>query len=382
MNQVDVAVLGAGVAGSCLAKTLADRGWDTVLIDRKQFPRHKVCGEFLSPESLSMFRSLGLHKKVASLQPSSITRTKLVFSNGKVLEIPLPGTAIGVSRYLLDFALHQAAEKSGVRIHTFTTVTAVTPLDNGYRIEVRQGEQCRFYEARAVIAAWGANGRPYVSDAMPQSSPNHTFMGVKSHFSGVEIGTVVELYFFEGGYLGISPIEGGLVNVTALLKRKAFQNSGKSILELLEHASSRNPQLLQKLVNATPVQGTQAAVAPVELNRKPVPWDQIPRVGDAIVTIPPLCGDGMSMALRSALLCAPLANSYLSGKISLSKWELEYSRAIKREFDGPLLWGRVLQLLFNVPLVPSILLRAGHLTPRLAYGLVQATRLKEKIWVE
>jgi choline dehydrogenase-like flavoprotein len=89
----DVAVLGAGMAGSSVAKALADKGWDTLLIDRRPFPRHKVCGEFLSPESRTALQALGLWETVESLGPSPIERVRLVFESGPPLEIPLPGTA-------------------------------------------------------------------------------------------------------------------------------------------------------------------------------------------------------------------------------------------------------------------------------------------------
>jgi flavin-dependent dehydrogenase len=378
MNHIqDVAVIGAGIAGSSLAKSLADRGWETVLIDHKKFPRHKVCGEFLSPESQSMLNTLGLRGLVESLQPSLISRTRLIYSYGDALEIPLPGIALGVSRYSLDSTLHSAALSSGVHVETATTVTSVYPNDRGYLIETKQGEERKTYQVRAVIAAWGANCRSGLPGHRPNGTAKNMYIGVKSHFRGIELEPVVELYFFDGGYLGISPIEGGLVNVAALLKRKAFRNTEKTILGLIDAACRRNPKLYQKLVNAVPVPGTQAAVAPVDLNRKPLAWDLIPHVGDATLMIPPFCGDGMSMALRSALLCSPLADSYLCGEISLSKWIHEYSQSIQREFKGPLQWGRLLQWLFGVPVLPRLLLSAAHLTPGMAYGLVQATRLKE-----
>jgi flavin-dependent dehydrogenase len=378
MNHTqDVAVLGAGIAGSSVAKSLADRGWETVLFDRRPFPRHKVCGEFLSPESQSMLNTLGLRGLVESLQPRLINRTRLIFSYGNVLEIPLPGVALGISRYSLDSALHSAALNSGVHVQTATTVTSVYPNDRGYTIETKQGEERKKYHVRAVIAAWGANCRSGLPGQSSNDTVKNSYIGVKSHFRGIEMEPVVELYFFDGGYLGISPIEGGLVNVAALLKRKAFRNTEKTILGLIDAACRRNPKLYQKLDHAIPVPGTQAAVAPVDLSRKLLAWDLIPHVGDATIMLPPICGDGMSMALRSAQLCAPLADSYLCGGISLSRWQKEYSQSIQQEFKGPLQWGRLLQWLLGVPILPRFLLSAAQLVPGLAYELVQATRLKE-----
>ncbi|MCC2684281.1 MAG: monooxygenase [Paenibacillaceae bacterium] len=380
MNRIlDAVVLGAGIAGSSLAKSLADRGWETALFDRKTFPRHKVCGEFLSPESQSTLNAFGMHELVESLQPATIHRARLIFNYGKALDIPLPGVAWGISRYSLDFALHGAALNSGVHVQTATTVTNVVPNEQGYAIVTRQGEDTITYQARAVIAAWGANGRSVLSGNRPHGIVNNTYVGVKSHYRGIEMEPVVELYFFDGGYVGVSPVEGGNVNVAALLNRKAFRDHEqheKTIPGWIDAACRRNPRLGRRLANAAPVPGTQAAVAPVELTRKLLAWDVIPHIGDAAIMIPPLCGDGMSMALRSARLCAPLADRYLRGEISLARWQQEYSLSIKREFKAPLQWGRLLQWLSGVPLAPRILLSAAQIAPSLANSWFQATRLK------
>ncbi|MEC0244421.1 FAD-dependent oxidoreductase, partial [Paenibacillus chitinolyticus] len=207
-----------------------------------------------------------------------------------------------------------------------------------------------------------------------RSAPD--YMGVKSHYTGIEIGPVVELYLFPGGYLGLCPIEDGLVNVSALLSRDAFRGAGKSVLALLEAAAQRCPPLHSKLKRGLPVPGAQAAVAPVKLNRRLNPWDMVPRLGDSSAMIPPLCGDGMSMALRSARLCAPLADDYLRGKLSLAGWEEQYVRAVKRTFGRPLRWGRLLQASLDSPAAVRLLLRLAQLSPGMASGLLEATRLK------
>ncbi|MEI7024126.1 NAD(P)/FAD-dependent oxidoreductase [Paenibacillus sp. y28] len=379
MNRIlDAAVLGAGIAGSSTAKYLADKGWEVALIDRRQFPRHKVCGEFLSPEAQSILKPLGLHELVESLHPSTIHRASLTFGYGGALDIPLPGAAFGISRYALDSALHRAASSSGVQVQTGTNVTSVVPHGSGYTIEMKQGGERKVYQARTVIAAWGTNSRVGDSRDGTRQAMQNTYIGVKSHFRGIAMEPVVELYFFEGGYLGISPVADGVVNAAALLNRKAFQTTEKTILGLIESASRRNPKLYQRLAEAVPIPGTQAAAAPVPLKGKPLAWDLFPYVGDAAIMIPPLCGDGMSMALRSALLCARLANRYLSGEISLSSWRSEYTESIRREFKSPLQWGRLLQGWFSLPVVPRLLLGAARIAPGLAYRLVKATRLRER----
>ncbi|WP_424767623.1 NAD(P)/FAD-dependent oxidoreductase [Paenibacillus sp. sgz302251] len=374
--RVDAAVLGAGLAGSSLAKDLADRGWDTVLLDRQTFPRHKVCGEFLSPEAQSTLEAFGLMESLKTLRPSLIERLRFVFENGAEIEMPLPGTAWGLSRYSLDTALHHAAVEAGARIRTGAVVTAVQPSGKGYKVWTRQNGEDRLIEARTVIAAWGGNPRSGLPGYRPGRSAKQSYMGVKSHFHGIEMEPVVEMYFFRGGYLGICPIEGGLVNAAALLERESFTNTGKSIQAFIEEAARRNPRLKKRLAHAEMVAGTQTAVAPVLLNRRPVPWDKMPILGDAAAMIPPLCGDGMSMALRSAALCAPLTDRYLRGNLSMEEWRDTFTRSIQKEFNRPLRWGSLLQWLLGMPQLSRLLPGAARLAPGIAQELVRATRLK------
>ncbi|OCT15382.1 monooxygenase [Paenibacillus pectinilyticus] len=374
-HTYDVAIIGGGIAGSVTAKALADQGWHTALFDRKAFPRHKVCGEFLSPETQTMFAKLGLHELMTSLQPSSIHRARLIPSRGKPLSIALPSEALGVSRCLLDTALHQTACRSGAELFTETAVTMVERNEHGYSLVTKQQGDRVDYQARAVIGAWGAHSFPSIQNQRTQIQGTH--IGVKSHYTGIDMDPVVELYFFKGGYVGLSPIENGHVNVAGLLDKKFFLQTDKSILGFIDAACRKNSALSRKLALASPVLGTQAAVAPVQLTRKPLAWDKFPRLGDASMMLPPLCGDGMSMALRSAMICAPLASRYLQGEITLEAWELAYTQGIQKEFKGPLKWGHLLQSMLDVPLLPQFMLAAARFTPGLAGKFVQVTRLKE-----
>lgn len=225
----DVAILGAGIAGTCAAKDLADKGWDTLLLDRKEFPRHKVCGEFLSPEFQGMLSEIGLHQAVESLKPVRIDRAFLTLSKGDSLEIPLPAMAWGVSRYVLDTALHQAAQQAGVQLYTGITVMSVCPNQEGFLIETRQGTEQEQFQARTVIGAMGAHRLEQehkrvvtFTNRKGLNKQKPMYVGVKSHFTDIPIDSAVELYFFPGGYLGLSPLPCGKVNAAALIDRTAF----------------------------------------------------------------------------------------------------------------------------------------------------------------
>lgn len=398
MEKVDVAILGAGIAGSAMACQLSSLGWSTVLLDKARFPRHKTCGEFLSPESAGMLSSLGLDGSLAGCGAASMNKVE-IHTPGGALEFAMPAPAIGISRYVLDQRLHQLANERGVLWRSPASVEAVTEVESikpemGFNIDyVQQGESKRL-QARTVIGAWGrnpkaglvhgstaastaeANRQPKTGSAEGHSGDQEPWMGIKVHYLGLEPGQAVELYFFPGGgYLGLAPIEGGRVNAAALLPRSAFREAGGSVQGVLDRAASLHPRLRERLRAGEPIAGTQAAVSPVNISRSPVPWRQFALIGDAAMVIPPLCGDGMAMALRSVQLTAPLADRFLRGELSLAEWRQQYSAALSRELASPLFWGRLMQAALGSRYLAPPLLRLGERVPHLAQRMFQATRL-------
>jgi flavin-dependent dehydrogenase len=373
----DAAIVGAGVAGGSIACVLAEMGWDVILLERQSAPGHKVCGEFLSPEAMGTLAAMGLAGVVLSLNPSRIDSVLLTSSEGSALDIPLPGTALGVSRIRLDGALLAAAREKKADVRTGFTVTSVSFAERSFRIEARHPDGPQSIEARTVIGAWGRSPDVRLADRR-QRAFHHPYVGVKTHYEGIRMGQVVELYFFPGGYFGVSPIEGNRVNAAGLLTRQAFHRAGKRIADAVQAAACLNPAFARRLFSVRPVAGTEKAVSPVQISRRPFAWDRVAHIGDAAVTIPPLCGDGMAMALRSAELCANFADRHLRGKMALNEWRSKYARALQQEFARPLKWGNILQLLLGNTHMAPRLFRLGKWSPDLASRLVRLTRLKER----
>ncbi|MNO39393.1 putative oxidoreductase [compost metagenome] len=376
LKQVDAVVIGAGIAGSSSALQLARQGHLTVLLDRQEFPRHKTCGEFMSPETREMLEYLGVNPLSQGVAPSTMDQAKIIMPHGGEIEAPLPGRAFGISRYELDRLLHRQAEAAGAEVVTRTRVTGIHKLDNQlYEVETRQGDREIRYQAKAVIGAYGTK-KPKGAAASDEYRDDAVYVGVKSHYSGIVVPPQVELYFCNGGYVGISPIENGLVNVAALLALGTVQGSGKSVPDILKAASRTNAKLAARLGGGTPVPGTQVSAAPVHLSAVPEPWSEFPHVGDAMLMIPPLCGDGMSIALRSSLLCAGCTDKYLRGEASFAEWKNDYTSAVNREFTQLLRRARRIQKLALAKtnrLYPGIV----RVFPGLASYLVKATRLSE-----
>lgn len=375
-KEADVALVGAGVAGSSMAYILARRGWNVVLLDKEKYPRHKACGEFLSPEALSTLRRFDLEEKVRALNPAIVAKVRIHWERGGSLEIPLPGQALGVSRYALDAMLQNAAQEAGACLITSCAVSKATPAAAGYLLDgMREGDPVGLF-SRVVIDAGGR--RSFHSNRATVASGSRTYVGIKSHYASLDRTPVVDLYFFRGGYVGISPVEEERLNVAALVRSSAFQSLGASdaLARILDNACRHVPALKQRLTGVTPLPETRSATAPVWIRGTPCPWNEYPRVGDAVAVIPPFCGDGMSMALRSAELCAPLADEFLNGLCTESEWRHRYAELIGRQFSGALRWGSLLERALTHSVLGSLMLRLGAFLPKTAQRLLNATRLR------
>lgn len=377
--NADAVVIGAGVAGSSMAFALAKRGWDVILLDKAKFPRHKACGEFLSPESQATLRAWGLDGVVQDSKPVAMTSVRLHSASGASLEVPLPGTAWGISRYALDSGLQASAVEAGVRFFSGYSVLSAQPCEGGYQVEgISPSKHKLAIHARIVIGAGGRRMGDVLHERRQQVQDG-TYIGIKSHFTRTDRRPNVDLYFFRGGYIGIAPVEGDRFNVAAILLRSAYPKlqTSDSIERILEEAARRIPALKDRLAGTVPIPGTQAAAFPVTISSEPRAWSDMPLIGDAAAVIPPFCGDGMAMALRSAELCAPLADAYLRGEIALTEWRDVYTRQLAQHFADALRWGRRLERMLSRPGFASLLLRFGRLAPGLAERAIRATRLRE-----
>lgn len=376
-ESVDVAVIGAGPAGSAVAAALSDRGWSVALIERDRLPRHKVCGEFLSPEAQATLADLGLYAELAALRPVELTTASLTSRRGRTLQTPLPGSAWGLSRHAMDAALAHGAAGRGALVWESTVALALeTRQVHGaerYHLTLRRGRESGVLRARAVIMAAGRSLSPNLAtrvEARPRARLN---VGVKGHFAGIRMPAQVRLYLFEGGYVGVNPVETGAVNVCLLASYSAFAAAGGTATRMFASITRQNQGFADLLDGAALIDDTVCTVAAVDTGRPNRPWNGVACVGDSATMIPPLCGDGMAMALHSAALCVPHAHAYLQGRIDLAGWRTGYTRDWHAAFSNRLRTGRALQAILNSPLADGAL-AAGRFLPPAADYLVRATR--------
>lgn len=375
----DVVVVGAGPAGSAAAAALAQCGWDVLLVERDHFPRHKVCGEFLSPEAQGTLRLLRLHSAVAAVTPAAFTHAAVTTQSGQTVRMPLPGPAWGVSRFAMDKALASAACEHGADLWSGMLVNSFTKTDNEYVIQWQtratsgQAPRHGIVKSRALIIACG---RHSASALPPHPTPHNRplSVGIKCHYVDVAMPPQVELFFFPGGYAGINPIEDGRVNLCLLLSYEAFRHTGQSVAGTLAAIAEWNPALGRRLAGGRALEESICTVAPVDTGRPAAPWAEVACLGDAAVMLPPLCGDGMAMALQSAALCAPLADAFLREELSLTEWAAHYQQTWQSEFTRRVQTGRFLQQMLAMPLLAEAMVGLGRVAPSLATYFVNVTR--------
>lgn len=304
----EVGIIGAGPAGSAAAITLARAGASVALFERGSFPRDKVCGEFLSPEVARLVDGLGCADEFRRAQPARITRARLVPRSGQHFEFELPAPAWGLSRRRFDALLAEAAVAAGARLFERAEVCRIE--ENTGSVETRDG---RSFQARRVLLA---AGRHSILDPLP--STTREYFGFKAHFQG-PCEPCVELYFFDGGYCGVSPVEDGLVNVCALVERRLLGPGGA------ERVIAGIPALHRRLAELRRVMPF-LYTGPVALGWRAHDSSHA-AAGDAAMFIDPFTGDGMSLALESG---AVAAQHHLAGGCSADLAALLRARFARR----------------------------------------------------
>jgi menaquinone-9 beta-reductase len=197
MTAWDIAVIGAGVAGSTAAALLARRGLRVTLIEKGTLPRQKVCGEFPSPEGAEVLRRLGVWPQIEAYHPPLIEGFTLTVGRRQARrKLPCPGW--GVSRWVLDHLLWEHARRSGVVTHERCMVEQVAgDFQRGFALTLRQaGRSTTCIHARVVLCAAGRQWQPRGQHRRHHHSPKSRFVGFKAHFQGVPLDRHVELHTF------------------------------------------------------------------------------------------------------------------------------------------------------------------------------------------
>jgi menaquinone-9 beta-reductase len=276
-------IAGGGLAGLSLAVALRQRGVPVTVLEAGSYPRHRVCGEFISGVSNETLEFLGIRDLFDDARRHS---TLCWHERGRVLHRDvLPEPALGISRFELDDRLRKRVEDLGG--------------------EVTTGVRARPVPKEGLVWAAGRRPRP------------GTWIGLKTHVRGLPMSADLEMHTGRNGYAGLAAVEDGWINVCGLFRiDRTIADKGVDLLGAYL-AAGGNERLAEMLGRAEWREGSFSAVAGFELGRQQgVPG--LLCLGDAESMIPPFTGNGMSMAFQSAeTACGPVV-AWASGRRS---WE-------------------------------------------------------------
>ena len=373
----DAVIVGGGPAGTNAAITLAQCNQRVLLLEAERYPRHKVCGEFLSPECMTLFGKTDFLETLRSLKPVPIRTVRLTAPSGVEWRSKFPASAFGISRYTLDAALAAYASEQGVEVCEGMRVTDISgDLRDGFTVTGRTTQGVQTFRGRSVIAAHGkrsnldrALGRAFLKQAQP-------YIGLKRHFAGPTLPGHIDLHIFGGGYCGMSHVEGGATNVCLLVRQDVFQQAagGKDVEQFIGWTGEQNPQLGAWLAQSTPLMPEWLSIGQVPFVPKTLLEGDVLMAGDAAGMIAPLAGDGMAMALHSGKLAAESLALFLEGRQDAETVKGLFSRRWRRTFGRRMQLGRALQAIMLRPALLTPGLRLLNLLPALGNLLLVQTR--------
>jgi len=365
-----VIIVGGGLAGLTAAIHLSKIGLKVIVIEKNEYPKHKVCGEYISNEILPYLDWLSLD--ISELNPTHITKLDFSTADGKTINCNLPLGGFGLSRFVLDAFLCKKAIENGCKI-IHETVDDVIFEDNIFTVKTSNNKA---FISEIVIGAFGK--RSNIDQKLKRSfvQKKSYWLAVKVHYSGVFPSDLVGLHNFEGGYCGVSKVENNVINICYLTKYDSFKKY-KNIEEFQNQIVAKNPHLKLIFETSNMLFEAPLTISQVSFDKKATVENHILMIGDTAGLIHPLCGNGMAMAIHSAKIVSELIGDFYAGKIK-SREELErmYIAEWKVNFEKRLRIGRVLSFLLQKTKLSAVLMEILIKLPFLMPTIIKQTHGK------
>lgn len=391
-NIYDAVVVGGGPAGTSAAIHLATRGARVLLAEQKKFPRAKLCGEFISPECLEHFERLGVMERMLEAQGSELTETRFYSRSGRSVSVPSKwfgaarASALGLSRAEMDARLLARAREA--RVEVLEEAQATGLLFEGTRVRgvsLKMGGKMLEVNALVVVDATGrgrALARRVERDSTSETrvpGRRPSLVAFKAHLeNAVGAPGHCEIYFYRGGYGGLSHVENGLSNLCFIASARDVRACGNDAERVMREVLMKNSRAAETLKGARSSAGWLAVALEGFGLRSLVPATGLLSIGDAASFIDPFTGSGMLMALESGELAAQAIARHLPALReeagSFKEAAADYKELYRKTFGARL---RVCALMRRAAFVPrfaeALIFALGASVPARRY-LARSTR--------
>lgn len=368
--KTPVIIVGGGLAGLTAAIHLLKIGIEVILIEKNEFPKHKVCGEYISNEVLPYFQWLNID--IQELRPVSISKLQFSIENGQTINCKLPLGGFGVSRYALDEFLYKKAVASGCQMIQ-DNVESVVFSDNQFKVSTSNSG---IFESEIVLGAFGKRSNIDQKLSRKFIQKKSSWLAVKAHYSFDFPDDVVGLHTFEGGYCGLSKVDSNRVNVCYLTHYDTFKKY-LNIEEFQQKVVSANPHLKLIFQKGKMLFEKPLTISQISFEKKNAVENHMLMIGDSAGLIHPLCGNGMAMAIHGAKIASELTGDYFNAKIgSRSELEQRYNTAWKTNFEERLKTARFLTKILQRPKLTGFVMQLLVLFPSLLAFIIRKTHGK------
>ena len=326
----DAAIIGAGPAGSAAARLLSDAAWSVVLVEKAEFPRRKVCGEFISATTMPALIACGVEAPFIAAAGPPVTRVGVYAGDAMLCarREQVLGRALG--REHLDMMLRDAAVAAGAELMQPAEVTTVRRQDGGFVCELNDGREVA---ARFVIVACGSwNSRGVYALPSSQSGPSDLF-AFKAHFAQSRLPPgLMPLLAFPGGYGGMVQSDGGRMSLSCCIRRDALmqvrrRHGGKAAGAVLAHILETTKGARLALEDAV-LDGHFLSTGPIHPGMRQRHDDGIFFTGNIAGEAHPVIAEGISMAIQSSALLAELLIAH-RGERYARAWKRRFARRIQ-----------------------------------------------------
>ena len=338
-----VTIIGGGLSGLCLGIGLRQREVPVRILEAGTYPRHKVCGEFLSGKGREVLTALGIAARLVGAREAVDVTFSLGARSTKVR--PLPAPALCISRWKMDAALAEMFTELGGELIT--------------------SQRANTDPAEGTIRATGR--RPQAGEG------GWRLFGLKAHALGVTLRAGLELHFTPRGYVGLCAVEDGRTNVCGLFRsREAVPTLARDWREWLGGAP--DSALHERLAHAQWDDASFTTVAALALAPRRAQLREEASIGDAVTMIPPVTGNGMSMACESAAAAIAPLTAWSRGTATWEEARQTIARQLDAEFRPRLRIAALLQRTILQPTARFALFQSARLFPAMQTLLFRLTR--------